>query len=189
MPEEALEGTCYVRTPDFPAAFRRHGPRGHAWRFHDAWTTYCPNRRVTYKSYDRLGAATADEFWSIMACAKAAGCDPPTSLGSLFTATGQRIPFPRSSVIAPFLGASFGGWQEALRRGDFRGHVYHYDLRKAYRWAACAGLPELRTAYPTKEWDAPRAIYLVQVPAGAIPYRRTPGVAIVTSEERDALRL
>lgn len=184
----AEEGTCYVRPHQFAEAFRRHGPRGHAWRFHDAWTTYCPSRRLTYKNYERLGATSVEDFWTIMTQARLAGLAPPTSLGGLFTET-RFLPFPRPSVIAPFLDASFGGWQEAFRRGDYHGHVYHYDLRKAYRWAACAGLPDLRTAYLTRAWDAPRAIYLVQVPAGAIPYRRAPGVAIVTSEERDALRL
>lgn len=188
---EPVEGTCYIRPHDFPQALGRHDRRGQAWKYQDRWTTYCPNRRVSYKAIDRLSPESEDEFWSIMHAAKDAGLNPPTSYAELFLSC-YRAPMPRVTVRSPFLGFRFGGWQEAFRRGPASGTVYHYDLNKAYRWSASCGLPDLRTARPTWDFSCPSAVYLVTgLKVGSIPYRRVPpGIPqMVTSEERDALGL
>lgn len=188
---EPARGTCYIPAHDFPRTIARHGHHGSAWTYHKKWTTYCPNRSVSFKAVDRLAVESEAEFWEVMHNAQAAGIDPPTSYADLFSSC-YRAPLPRVSVCAPFIGLRFGGWQEALRRGPARGTVYQYDLNSAYRWAATRGLPDLRTATPTWDFHDPYACYLVdQVPVGAIPYRRVPPTAVhlVTSEERDALGL
>jgi len=188
---DVSRGTCYIPSYEFPRAIERHARGGSAWRYQHQWTTYCPNRKVAFKAIDRLGLETESEFWSLMHAAQESGLAPPTSYANLFLSC-YRAPMPRVSVIAPFVGFRFGGWQEAFRRGSARGPVYQYDLNKAYRWSASRGMPDLRDATPTWDFSAPSAVYLVRdVPVGAIPYRRVPtsSVHLITSEERDALGL
>ena len=97
-------------------------------------------------------------------------------------------PPPRVSVIAPFA-RTFGGWQEVFWKGTWWGKVWHYDMRKAYRWAGCQGLPKMGTAYRTKDWDAPCAVYVCELWGDTKPYARSYGVHVVTSEERDQLKI
>lgn len=188
---EPSEGTCYIRGMYLPSMVEKHRRSGQAWRYNHKWTTYCPNRRLSYKALDRLMPENEDDFWQIMDAARRAGLQPPTSFADLFLST-YHAPMPRVSVCAPFVGFRFGGWQEAFRRGQAPGRVYQYDLNKAYRWSASCGLPDLRTAYPTRDFTKPYAIYSVRgIPPGVIPYRRVPSdeVHMVTSEERDAFKL
>jgi hypothetical protein len=191
MTDTPTVGTCYVPAARLPDCIARHRT-GQAWRYgapdKRVWTTYCPNRRLSYKSLKRLDVRDESEFWTVMHAAQAANLAPPSSLADLFHSV-YRLPFPRVSVLAPFKNFVFGGWQAALRRGEYRGRVWQYDLNSAYRWAACAGLPNLRGAYRTERFDHPSAVYLLRLPAGALPYRRSPGPALVTSEERDAFGL
>jgi hypothetical protein len=188
---DATEGTAYIPLAEFPAVLNRCGRKGQGWKYDDLWTTYCPSRKLTFKSLERLTREGPDDFWQIMAAAKSLGTNPPTSCAELFLSC-YRAPMPRVSVRSRFYGWRFGGWQEAFRRGPIPGRIYHYDLNKAYRWAATVGLPDLRTARPTRDFTEPCGIYLVRdVPTGAIPWRRLPRDAfhVVTSEERDALGL
>jgi hypothetical protein len=188
---EPRSGTCYIRGSDFPAMLTRHNHSGQAWKYKRTWSTYCPNRRVTYKAVDRLEAQSPDDFWQIMEAARHAEINPPTSFADLFLSV-YRSPMPRITVRSAFMGFKFGGWNEAFRRGEIRGKVYHYDINSAYRWAASLGLPDMRTAYPTKDFSVPYGIFLVtNVPVGAIPWNRTSrnAVHMVTSEERNALNL
>lgn len=188
---EPNRGTCYVPHYDFPAAIARHNKHGQAWKYNGRYTTYCPNRRVTFKALDRLGVEDEKEFWSLVAAVKQAGISPPTSYANVFLSC-YRAPMPRVSPRSHFYGFRFGGWQEAFRRGESHRTVYQYDLNKAYRWAASCGLPDLRSARRTWDFDSPCAVYLVSgLRPGAIPYRRVPAESyhMVTSEERDALAL
>lgn len=186
---EARDGTCYIRGSDFPHVVSRHGKRGQAWKYKDHWSTYCPNRRVSYKAIDRLQPQSDEDFWQIMEAARHAQINPPTSFADLFLSV-YRSPMPRITVRSPFMGYRFGGWNEAFRRGPISGKVYQYDLNNAYRWAASAGLPDLRTAYPTRDFSTAYGVFLVSgLPVGAIPWNRTSRdyVHMVTSEERDTL--
>jgi hypothetical protein len=186
---EPDHGTCYVRGSDFPAMLTRHNRGGQAWQYHKKWSTYCPNRRITYKTLDRLQPQSHEDFWQIMEAAKHADINPPTSLADLFLSI-YRSPMPRITVRSAFYGLHFGGWNVAFRRGKAPGKVYQYDLNNAYRWAASCGLPDLRTAYPTRDFSAPNSIFLAyDVPVDAIPWQRVPRsyVRVITSEERDAL--
>jgi hypothetical protein len=188
---EPAEGTCYIRRSDFPAMLSRHGRTGQAWQFNRKWTTYCPNRKVSYKALDNLQPRNAEDFWTIMEAARHANINPPTSLADLFLSV-YRSPMPRVTVRSAFYGFRFGGWNAAFRRGKAPGKVYQYDLNNAYRWAASCGLPDLRTAYPTKDFSKSNAVYLcTNVAVGAIPWSRVPrhAIHIITSEERDALNL
>jgi len=189
--DEPVNGTCYISSFDFPRAIAKCGRSGQAWRYQHKWTTYCPNRKRTFKAIDRLQPENESQFWEVMHAAKNAGLNPPTSYAELFLSC-YRSPMPRVSPRSPFLGYRFGGWQQTFRGGPSSQTVYQYDLNKAYRWAACRGLPDLRTARQTWDWQAPDAVYLVSgMPCDAIPYHRTPRgfVHMVTSEERDALGL
>ena len=188
---EPAEGTCYISGSDFPTVLTRHNRSGSAWKYKQKWSTYCPNRRISYKAIDRLQPESPDDFWSIMEAAKAADINPPTSYADLFLST-YRSPMPRITVRSPFVGFRFGGWNEAFRRGEIRGRVYQYDLNSAYRWAASLGLPDLRTAYATRDFSVPYGVFLVtNLPVGSIPWNRASRntVFMVTSEERNALDL
>lgn len=182
------EGTCYVRPSDFPAILKRWGGAGRGWRFKNQWTTYMPNAKVAYKNIMRLSPGSWEDFRLIMQGCEAAGMKhPPTSYADPF----MHVFFPklpRRSVVAPFA-TTFGGWQEAFWRGTWWGKVWHYDLRKAYRWAGCQGLPDLETAYETKDWTLPNAIYLCELWGDSKPYARRYGKHVVTSEERDQLNI
>ena len=188
---EAGEGTCYIRGSDFPSVLTRHHRTGQAWKYKHKWSTYVPNRRISYKAIDRLQPASPEDFWQIMEAARHAQINPPTSFADLFLSV-YRSPMPRISVRSPFMGFRFGGWNEAFRRGEAPGKVYQYDLNQAYRWAASVGLPDLRTAQPTRDFSVPCGVFLVLgLPVGAIPWNRTSrnAVHMVTSEERNALNL
>jgi hypothetical protein len=188
LSDAPTEGTCYLRPGDMPRMIERHSPRGQAWRYRNKWSTYIPSKRLAYKTLDRLQPSSPEDFWTIMKGAEKAGMNPPTSFADMFM-HHYRVKMPRISVVAPFMGRTFGGWQEAVRRGQHAGRVYHYDLNSAYRWAACAGLPDLKTAYPTMDYTLPCAVYMVRAHAGDIPWSRYTGLHMVTSEERDALDL
>lgn len=202
---EPSEGTCYILPHEFSALMTRHRHAGQAWRYghrHKQWTTYCPNRSVTYKNVTRLypQAATDDpsafdrtimaDFWSIMREAQRNELAPPTSMSGLFLSV-CRLRMASLTCLAPFRPYRFGGWEEmVLRPAPHRGRVYQYDLNKAYRWAATSSpLPDTHSGQHTDNWDAPLGCYLVRVPVGVIPWARAPGTYMVTSEERDALGL
>ena len=181
-------GSIYVEPSAFPGLLAAHGKSGQAWKFRKTWTTYRPNRKIAYKSLQKLNPQSEEDFWHIMDSCRGAGVDPPTSFADIFTSV-YRHRFPLRSILAPFFGSRFGGWQEALRTGSIEGPVYWYDINKAYRWSACQGLPRMETAFPTLDFTEPCAIYLVDVHQKAIPWSgaKHAGVQIVTSEMRDAL--
>lgn len=182
-------GTCYLSPRQFQEALKKHNGSGQAWRHNKIWTTYRPNGRVMYKAIrPAFMPRGLEDFFNIMRSCSDAGMQPPTSFADPFLHC-FRCPFPRRSALFPFRGRSFGGWQEAFWRGSFFGKVYHYDLNKAYRWAACLGLPDLRTARFTDSWDDPQAVYLAKLWSGSKPYDKSYGVHVVTSEERDRLNI
>ncbi len=186
-PDHPATGTGYIRRSQFPAVLDRYHPRGQAWRYHQKWTTYAVSQKLSFKAVEQLAPQSDDDFWTTMSEAKQAGLSaPPTSLADIFLRV-CRVRLPSITARSALYGASFGGWQAALQRGIIDGRCYHYDLRSAYRWAACQGLPETRTAFRTHDWTHPSAIYLVQIPHGLIPYQTTRDGAytILTSEERD----
>lgn len=183
------EGTCYIRPQDFGPLLAKCKFGGQAWQHKKQWTTYRPNNRVSFKSLRVLQPESEEDFWHIIRSCRAAGVKPPTSFADIFLAL-YFPPFPRASSIAPFSGMNFGGWQECFWRGTWWGKAYHYDIRKAYRWAACLGLPDMRTAYPTKDWREPWAVYLVNHQEDRRPYcQRGQTARIITSEERDVFKL
>lgn len=188
-------GTHYIPARKFPDVLRRHFPKGQAWKYRGAWTTYLPTRAVAYKNVDRLmnrkDYRSDDEltaaFWALMSEAEAAGQNPPTSFADVFLSCYD-LPMPRASLVVPFRDFRFGGWQMTRERGNI-GKAYMYDLNKAYRWAAAAGLPDLRSAWPTKDWDGGYGVWLAFVPFDRIPYFRQGGFTVVTHEERDMFGL
>jgi hypothetical protein len=143
---------------------------------------------LAYKNVRRLDPKSDEDFWAVLQEARAAGMNPPTSFADFFMSC-YRAPLARGSVVAPFRRYTFGGWQTALQRGEFKGKFYVYDLNSAYRWAASCGLPHPGTAYVTKDFNKPSAIYLVELPIGVIPYQPGGRLAVVTSEERDCFNL
>jgi hypothetical protein len=198
---DPCEGTAYILPHDFTRVFARHRHAGQAWRYGKAykqWTTYCPSRRVSYKNLTRLGIRQENahdptvekDFWNIMHEAERQGLTPPTSLADMFMSV-CRVRMPALSCLAPFRGYGFGGWEQAVKPGPHtKGTVYQYDLNRAYRWAATASpLPDTRTATHNDNWDAGVAVYLIDAPAGVIPWARSPGVQMISSEMRDALGL
>jgi len=141
---------------------------------------------------DRLRPSDDEDFWNIMREAKNADINPPTSFADLFMSV-YRERLPRPSCLYPFRLQRFGGWQsvvrEHLQAGEFHGRVFHYDINRAYRWAALQGLPDVRSAYWTCDVNAPYAVYLARVKPDRIPYHQGAGLTMITSEERDAFQL
>ena len=177
-------GTTYVSPGHLDALVRNGHGAGQAWRYKGQWSTYVPSRRQSFKTLQRIRPDGEEDFWHIMDSARAAGCAPPSSFADLWSQI-KPSPMPRRSVIAPFVGMTFGGWMESLWRGTWRDPVWHYDLNKAYRWAACQGLPEMWSAYPLPPRLDPvtPSVYLVDLPAGARRYAPAPGRALLTWEE------
>ena len=179
-------GTCYIDASWFPSIMDRYKHSGQAWRYKTAWTTYRPNGKVSFKAIDRLKIESEEDFWRIMGCAESVNMNPPTSFSDIFL-HAYHHPFPRKSILAPFHGRVFGGWQQVRQPGLYTKGVWHYDIIKAYRWAALRGLPDVKTAYRTWDGTHPNAIYLFELPKGAMPWIRHAGKYVVTSEERDML--
>jgi len=182
------EGTAYVGGSWIPTLIDRHGRAGQAWRFGRHWTTYTPNRAITFKSYDRLGPKDEGDFWRIMECCEGYGLDPPTSFSDIFLQL-HRPRRPKPSVIAPLWGTIFGGWQEVKRPGPYNAPVWHYDINKAYRWASLAELPDMESSHKVKVIGHHPAVYLLHVKRGQVPWLRREGVHAFTSEEIEALSL
>jgi hypothetical protein len=167
------------------------GHRGQAWRHHGQWTTYRPDSHRMFKAIERLHVEDEPDFWGIMGSCQGAGIKPPTSHVDCFKGVAKMSMMPRKSVIAKLDGASFGGWQERFFQGCHRGKVYAYDLNKAYRWAACQGLPDLHKAYfLTRYLDEPYAVYDCELPKGSIPYwPKGRGRGYVTTEELERFKV
>ena len=182
-----VDGTSYIRTPDFHKTMNEHDKRGMAWRFNGSWTTYQPKKTRTYKNLDRLGVESEDQFWNVMQEFKTAGHQPPPSLGSVFREYMKKanIKTRRPSITSPFYRAIFGGWQKALHRGSYNDTCYVYDINRAYRWSASAGLPDLFTAHYTKDLSWPIALYVVTECRPQLPFTDRRSVAVLTSEQRD----
>jgi hypothetical protein len=190
LPADSPEPATIYCTPSMIATkLAAHGHSGQAWRFRGEWRTYQPRRHRAYKSLTNLSPANPEDFAHIMASAEAAGMTPPASFTDCFLSQFP-VSLPRLSPLAPFRGASFGGWEAAFWRGAWRDPVWHYDMNKAYRWASLQGLPDTRTAYRTARWDDEAyAVYLVELGRDARPYAPTAGVHLVTSEEREAFKI
>jgi hypothetical protein len=80
-----------------------------------------------------------------------------------------------------------GGWSAALATGTFHEKMYHYDLVSAYRWAACQGLPILKTAKRVYDLDADQSIFLVEFDDKNRPPYLDHVTGMLTSEEMKLL--
>ncbi|OLD88148.1 MAG: hypothetical protein AUG85_05455 [Gemmatimonadetes bacterium 13_1_20CM_4_66_11] len=186
---EPSSGASYIRTQDFHTAVHTHEKRGIAWKFNGEWTTYNPNKSVSYKNLDRLGVDTESDFWTLMDEAQRANIKPPSSLSSIFIEYAQRrhIRWSRFSPKSPFFGTAFGGWERLMfQGGEYAAPIFLYDMNKAYRWSASVGMPDLSTAHRTKSFYAPHAIYLATNIKPFFPFANRNSTVILTSEERDA---
>ena len=167
-----------------------HGKRGQGWRHRNVWTTYRPNAKIRYKNIERLHPMSEADFWAVLEECQGAGMKPPTSLAECFSALYYGT-FPRKSVIARLRGKSWGGWEAAFSRGNYPGRTWLYDLNKAYRWSACEGLPDMRTAFAVLDdpWDRARyGVYCVLLDDAALPYIRSQYPVWITSEELSRVR-
>lgn len=187
--DEIDAGTIYVSPTRLPGIIEKHGHRGQAWRMGYEYASYVPSQRIVYKSTKRLALTSETEFWSLMGRCESRNLKPPASYSDLFF-QHYRVPrLPVKTFLAPFQGFTFGGWQAAIWPGGFSGHVRHYDINSAYRWAACTGLPDMETGRRTMRFNDPIAVYLVELDANTLEYAPWSGVHMVTSEERDFFKL
>jgi hypothetical protein len=98
----------------------------------------------------------------------------------------HRLPgIHRHTWLAPFRKFSFGGWERALFKGEYRGPVYQYDINSAYRWAGQIGLPDPTRFERSIHFNDPLGIYICVLGENSIPYAPQAGIHCVTSEERD----
>lgn len=171
-----------------PAVMQQHGYSGQAWEFRKIWKTYRPAGGLIYKSLEGLNPIDEGDFWHIMESNYRAGLPPPSSFGSIFHRL-CRIKWPRKSVISRFRAFHSGGWSMALKRGTFHEKVYHYDLRSAYRWSACCGLPVLKSAKRIFDLDADKSIFHVEFTPGNRPPWTVEETGLITSEELQALKI
>ncbi len=188
-PEENQPGTLYVARGRVSQYFERHGYSGQAWRVGNEYTTYCPNRSRTYKSTARLRFKSLEDFHDLMERCQRLTLRPPISYADLFFQQ-QRLPcFPRYTWTGPFRRFTFGGWEQAFFKGEYRGPVYQYDLNSAYRWAGQVGLPDVRSLERTHSFSDPIGMYMVVLKENSLPYATRAGIHCVTSEERDVFDL
>ena len=150
--ERGESGVVYCRRGEINAALPRHAWRGQAWKFHRSITSYRPDQSIRYKSLASLKPESEEDFWHIMNSCRNANITPPSSFADIFF---KVCPTPRPLLSETFLlkRESYGGWQENVVKGVCRGRIYHYDIRSAYRWAACQGLPDPRSVYPVRRPD------------------------------------
>ena len=186
--EDDRPGTVYVHGSKLAEFITAANGGGQAWRFRGQWSSFMPRRGQLYKSYRGLYAQTPDpqDFAAVMHSAQAAGCKPPASFADIFKqAVYQAPPAPRGA-LAFFRGRTFGGWEEAwTERAE--GPIYWYDIRSAYRWAACQGLPDPRTlVILTPRADDPLAVWMAELDAGTLPYAPAAGTHYITEAERAA---
>jgi len=181
--------TLYISEQSFQNRIAEHCFAGQAWQFAGRWSTYQPNRKRTYKNLKRLSPRNVEDFREIMSEAYAAGLNPPTSFADFFRAL-YRTPRFAVSPMSIVQGFGFGGWQTAPFRGHYPGHVWHYDLNRAYRWAACQGLPDPKTAYyPKKFLENEWAVYRAELRYGSRPYAMGAGIHLVTAEEIEFFKI
>lgn len=183
-------GTVYVSPGRLMIEMERHGFAGQAFRFRKWWTTYQPNKRQTYRNGALLKPESKEDFENIMGSCQAAGMNPPVSFAEPFRHV-FRSPILKKSVLSPFDGFVFGGWQEAMMKtpGTYKGKVYWYDINGAYRWAASVGLPDPDSAFPLERPDFDRpSIYLVEGGHEHFPYWYQNQPHVMTNEEGLTLR-
>lgn len=179
-------GTVYIERNKIDTYIKEHGYTGQGWRYKGKWSSYMPSKDLILKDILRLSPKDTEDFYHITGSCKRAGLKPPLSFSDIF---GQifRSPMLKPSVSNIFQNTQFGGWEAVIKRGTHSGKVWHYDLNKAYRWAAECGLPDIRTAKPIKDFITGLSIYtIVNHPRleKTIPYwRQYDKTAIVTSEE------
>ncbi|MGH3053368.1 MAG: hypothetical protein ACRDL7_00130, partial [Gaiellaceae bacterium] len=152
------------------------------------WKTYRPGGLTIYKSLEGLNPTGEEDFWNIMQSNYKVGLPPPSSFGSIFHRL-FRIPWPRVSVVAPFREYKCGAWSMALERGTFREQMYHYDLNSAYRWAACQGLPILKSGKRVYDLEADNSVFAVEFQESNRPRWFTENVGMVTSEELQTMSI
>lgn len=189
------DGVSYIREEEFNHVIAIHQSRGWLWKFDGTPTSYAPNKKLMFKNLDRLRFDTEDQFWTFIEDVKRAEMKPPTSLSGVFVACAkrERLSWRTYAPKAPFYGRMFGPWMEQIfRGGEYTAPVFLYDINQAYRWSGTVGLPDLNSAYRTRDFREPHAIYLVK---NAKPYfpppvdRETDGTFVMTSEERDAYQI
>ncbi len=183
---ELDEGTNYVSQGVLVNAMTRYQHAGQAFRFRHRYTSYVPNRRVTYRNAVTLSPESPDDFDNIMRTCRIAGLQsPPSSFADPFKYV-YHSSVPRVSAVTAFRNRRYGGWQHVFVPTDeiIKGPVYWYDLNSAYRWAACQGLPDMSTAHPIRSFALDScSIYLVEADANVKPYWTRRGAYAATNEE------
>lgn len=182
------EGTIYLPSPSMPGVMERHGYSGQAWQFRRIWKTYRPAGGLVYKSLEGLNPIDEQDFWRIMQSNYRVGIPPPSSFGSIFHRV-CRLKWPNRSVIAPFRPLQCGAWASMLEGGTFQEKMYHYDLRSAYRWSACEGLPNLKSGKRVFDLDAEHSIFLVRFDDQNRPPWLVDDEGMLTSEEIKVLKI
>lgn len=178
----------YLPASKLDGVMKQHGHSGQAWKFRQMWKTYRPGGPIIYKSLEGLNPIDEEDFWHIMGSNYGTGLPPPSSFGAIFHRL-FRIPWPRVSVVAPFRQYKCGAWSMALERGTFKQKMYHYDLNSAYRWAACVGLPILKSGKRIFDLEAENSIFVVEFNDTEKPGWMTEKVGMVTSEELKGLKI
>lgn len=182
------EGTIYLPSPSMPKIFERHAYSGQAWQFKKIWKTYRPAGGLIYKSLEGLNPTDELDFWHIMQSNFRVGIGPPSSFGAIFHKV-CRMKWPKRSLIAPFRPFRCGAWSCALESGAFQEKMYHYDLRSAYRWSACQGLPNLKSGKRVYDLDEPESIFLVEFDETNRPPWFADTEGMLTSEEVQGLKI
>lgn len=182
------EGTLYLPSVRMSGMMEQHRYTGQAWQFRRVWKTYRPAGGLVYNGLEGLNPVDESDFWHIMQSNYRVGLPPPSSFGSIFHRL-CRLPWPKKSVIAPFKELRCGAWSNVLARGNFQEKMYHYDLNSAYRWAACEGLPLLKSGKRVYDIEADHSIFLVRFDKMNRPPWLTDNEAMLTSEEVKVLQI
>lgn len=185
----AEDGAIYLPSLQVSQQLPRWNWKGQAWEYNGKISSYMPNRRLIYKSIDKLAPESDQDFCNIMSSCQKNGIGFPSSFADVFHSF-VRSPLPKKSALSGVRGFQFGGWQEALYIGRVKQKVYHYDLNQAYRWASSLPLPDVEQASPARDFhDGEHGVYVVQVNELELPYNQEAGVMSVTAEERDRFKM
>ena len=179
-------GTLYVPALKISGLIKQHEFAGQAWKYKNMWKTYRPGGEVSYKSLEGINPSDEEDFWHIMGSNYRAGLPPPSSFSAIFHKLCP-LPWPKHSQVAPFLGFPSGAWSEALECRTFSEKMYHYDLNSAYRWAACQGLPLMKSGVRVFDIQAEKSVFLVDCENGERPPWFKDKTGLLSSEEVQAL--
>lgn len=138
------------------------------------------------KSLSGWRGAEADEILSHIAeIRETVGVELPSGYADAFRSS-VKVPRESPGYSLGFIPSFRGGWQEALRIGELPGLWRLYDLRQAYFWALCEGLPDPRYHHRTKCIGYRDTLYRVRLsqpePTAPYPFNREYDV-LATGEE------